>query len=90
VEITFDPAKRERTRTERGLDFADAATVFRGLVATVQDERQNYGEARFISAGWLGGRMVVMVWTPRGAARHMISMRYAHAREERRWRERMD
>jgi uncharacterized DUF497 family protein len=28
--ITYDPAKRERTLRERGLDFEDAAAVFAG------------------------------------------------------------
>jgi hypothetical protein len=30
--------------------------------------------------------MVVMVWTQRGTARHIISMRHCHEKEERRWR----
>ena len=86
MRITCDPAKRERTLRERGLDFEDAATVFAGKIATRADQRFDYGEDRFITAGHLAGRMVV-VWTPRGNARHVISMRYAHAREQRRWNE---
>jgi uncharacterized DUF497 family protein len=30
---------------------------------------------------------VVLVWTPRGTARRIISMRYGNAKEEARWRE---
>jgi hypothetical protein len=30
--------------------------------------------------------MVVIVWTQRGASRHIISMRYCHGKEEERWR----
>src|ERR1700674_5235937 len=37
------------------------------------------------TAGHLNGRCVVLVWTPRGEARRIISMRYAHADEETRW-----
>jgi hypothetical protein len=33
--------------------------------------------------------MVVLVWTPRDGARHVISMRYCHGREEEVWRRRM-
>lgn len=87
VRITFDPAKRARTLTERGLDFADARQVFAGLHATLPDERRDYGEPRFISAGMLRGRLVVLVWTPRGTARRVISMRHAHAKEEAAWRQ---
>jgi hypothetical protein len=87
VRITFDPAKRERTLAERGLDFADAAKVFAGVHTVVPDDRRDYGEARFITAGFLDGRLVVMVWTPRGTARRIISMRHAHAKEEALWRQ---
>jgi uncharacterized DUF497 family protein len=34
-------------------------------------------------------RMVVLVWTPRGAARHVISMRKANDREQRRYEDRL-
>jgi len=87
--ITFDPSKRDRTFDERGLDFADAAQVFAGDHLTFQDDRQDYGEPRFISIGRLAGRMVVLVWTPRPGARHMISMRKANEREQRRFEDRL-
>lgn len=85
MKITFDPAKRDWTLRERGLDFADAARVFTGRHSVVADERKDYGEPRFISAGLLGERMVVLVWTPRGTARHVISMRHCHGKEKKRW-----
>ena len=77
--------KRAATLTERGLDFADAGAVFTGREATLDDERFDYGETRRITAGFLNGRMVIVVWTPRGDARHIISMRHAHAKVQRRW-----
>ncbi len=80
-EITFDPAKHAVTLRERGLDFRDAAEVFAGPDITVIDARRDYGEIRYITAGYLDGDFVVVVWTPRGAARHVISMRYGHAKE---------
>ena len=85
MELSYDPAKRAATLTERGLDFADAIQIFAGLHATLDDDRQDYGERRYISAGHLVGRMVVLVWTPRGDTRRIISMRYAHAKEEQLW-----
>ena len=89
MKITFDPAKRELTLKRRGLDFADAAEVFAGRYTVLVNDRMDYGETRYISAGFLRSRMVVLVWTPRGEARHVISMRYCHA-EEARWRRYMD
>ena len=87
--ITFDPTKRERTWRHRGLDFARAAEMFAERTATVVDERRDYGETRFITAGHLDGRLVVVVWTKRGEARHVISMRHCHAEEEEIWLRRM-
>ncbi len=83
--VSFDPAKRAETLWRRGLDFADAETVFAGTTVTAQDTRRDYGEDRFITAGHLAGRCVVLVWTPRGGTRRIISMRHAHAHEEAIW-----
>lgn len=85
MDISFDPAKRLEALRLRGLDFADAGLMFMGRTITVQDERFDYSEDRFISAGHLSGRCVVLVWTPRDGSRRIISMRYAHAREEAAW-----
>ena len=60
--------------------------MFAGLNATAPVDRRDYGEPRFIIGGFLRDRMVVMVWTPRGDAIRVISMRYSHAEEEARWR----
>jgi uncharacterized protein len=81
VEIEFDPAKRSATLVERGLDFENAVEVFKGHHFTRPDDRVDYGESRFITAGLLAGRWVVVVWTPRGKVRRIISMRKANERE---------
>ena len=82
MRITFDPNKRDWTLRERGLDFAEAAEVFAKPTADEIDSRQDYGEVRIVTAGYLRGRMVIVVWTPRGDARHVISMRKANDREQ--------
>lgn len=82
MRISYDPTKRDKTLAERGLDFADAAIVLGGVHFTVEDTRQDYGETRFVTAGRIGPRMVVMVWTLRGAERRIISMRKANEREQ--------
>lgn len=88
MRITFDPAKRERTLAERGLDMADADKVFAGLCIDIPDERKDYGEQRFLTVGLLMERMVIIVWTPRGGARRIISMRNANEREQARFGQR--
>jgi len=85
--ISFDAAKRDLVLKRRGLDFADAEQLFAGLHATIIDDRKDYGETRYICAGQIAGRMVVVVWTPRGNARHIISMRHCHAKETKRWQQ---
>ena len=82
MRITFDPAKRTRTLADRGLDFEDADAVFDGITVEVEDTRRNYGERRIICYGMLAGRLVVIGYTPRGAIRHVFSMRKANDREK--------
>jgi uncharacterized DUF497 family protein len=83
--ISYDPAKRAATLLERGLDFADAGMLFHERHFTRRDDRFDYGEERFISIGRLADDIVVVVWTWRGKARHIISMRKPHAREQKRY-----
>lgn len=82
MKITFDRAKRDATFNGRGLAFEDAAGVFGGDTFTKEDTRHDYGEPRFQTVGFLDGRMVMVVWTPRGEARHVISMRKCNDREK--------
>lgn len=83
--ITYDPPKRGRTLAERGLDFEDAAVVFAGPVFTFEDIRQDYGECRTVTVGFLAGRMTIIIWTPRGQDRHVFPMRKANVREQKRY-----
>ena len=80
--VEFDAAKRDITLEVRGLDMARAGEVFAGATLTVEDDRQDYGEDRFITIGFLDERMVILVWTPRNGARRIISMRKANEREQ--------
>ena len=89
MQIDFDPDKRDKTMAERGLDFGRADEEFAGRHFTAEDAREDYGELRYITVGKLDGRMVVIVWTPRGEARHIISMRKANEREQARYAHRV-
>ncbi len=85
--VSWDEAKRRQTLAERGADFAQAEKVFAGPHYTRLDDRQDYGERRHITAGYVEGRFVVIAWTARGGDRRIISMRYGHAQEEERFKE---
>ncbi len=82
MRITSDETKRQKTLSERGLDFADAIVVFAGVTLEVEDQRRDYGETRIICYGLLQDRMVVVGYTPRSAVRHVFSMRKANEREQ--------
>lgn len=88
MRIAFDPTKRARTLVERGLDFVRAKEVFAGRHLTARDLRHAQ-EERWITAGSLDNRLVVLVWTRRGRARRVISMRKANAREQARYASRL-
>jgi uncharacterized DUF497 family protein len=81
MQVEFDSDKRDKTLAERGLDFGLAGEVFAMPAVTNEDERATYGELRFVTVGWLDGRTVVVVWTPRGEVRRIIRMRKANERE---------
>lgn len=82
MRIPYDPAKRAKTLTERGLNFEDAVWVFEDTTVEVDDARKDYGERRVICYGLLDGRLVVIGYTPRGEVRHIFSMRKANDREQ--------
>jgi uncharacterized protein len=87
MRITYDPQKRAHTLANRGLDFEDAPQIFGSESYEMVDDRRDYREVRWLTVGLLGGRLMMVVWTPRGDARHIISMRKCNDREKRRYLE---
>lgn len=90
MEIEYDPAKRDVTFENRGLDMARAGEVFAFAHLTFPDIRFEYDEARFVTVGLLDARMVVLAWTSRGTVTRIISMRKANEREQQKYRPRLD
>ena len=82
MRISFDLTKRDRTLRDRGLAFEDVAFGLEGITVEIEDTHKNYGEPRIICYGMLSGRLVVIGYTPRGATRHIFSMRKANDREK--------
>ena len=85
MEIEFDEAKRQQVLAERGLDMARAAAVFAEEHYQIEDLRVDYGEVRFRVWGFLDGKRVSLVWTPRGRKRRIITLRHAHEPEHQRY-----
>jgi uncharacterized protein len=82
MKIEYDRVKRDAILETRGLDMSLADQVFAGPTLTIEDDRKDYGETRYITVGFLSGRMVFMAWTERGDAYRIISMRKANDREQ--------
>jgi uncharacterized DUF497 family protein len=82
VAYEWDEAKRKANLRKHGFDFVDAPSVFDGLTVTVLDERQDYGEDRFITLGLLKNVVVVVIHTERRGVIRIISLRKAARYEE--------
>lgn len=86
-EIGFDPAKSAANEADptRGFGF-DAAARFDFEAALIaEDDRNDYGETRYVGIGPLDGRVHVIVFTLRGPVLWVISLRKANKREIRRY-----
>ena len=92
--IEYDSDKREKTLSDRGLDFCDAPIVWSGQHFTKVDNRVDYGEERFITVGFIENIMVIIAWTLRGKGlkqpvRRIISMRKCNEREQTNYQQRL-
>lgn len=85
MKITYDPAKNTRNIEERTLPFDMAAAMDWDQAVITEDTRRDYGERRFRVFGTIGKRLFALVFTPRGDAIHVISLRKANKREVRRY-----
>lgn len=80
--ITWDESKRRANLRKHKIDLAALEPVFDLPMVSVEDERERYGEQRLQSLGMWQGRVVFLVWTPRGDdTAHLISCRYADRKE---------
>ena len=88
MKITWDPAKAESNFRKHKIRFSDAeAVLFDPMALTVEDETSE-GEDRFVSVGADAlNRVVVVVYTYRGADIRLISARRATRRERKAYEE---
>jgi uncharacterized DUF497 family protein len=80
--ITWDEPKRRENIRKHKIDLADLEPAFDSPMITVQGDRESYGELRLQSLAMWQGRVVFLVWTPRGDdTAHLMSCRYAERKE---------
>ena len=78
MNFEWDEEKRRANIIGHGLDFSDSWEIFEGPMLTGLDEREDYGEDRWIAIGLLKGIVVVIVFTERGEDTiRVISLRKA-------------
>ena len=65
------------------IDFADVPAIFDGDILTVEDERHDSGEQRFVTFGLLKGRVIAVVHTEREDHTRITSARKATKYEQR-------
>jgi len=85
MQITFDSAKNAKNIAERGLPFRMAEEVEWSQAVIIEDTRKDYGERRWRAFGYIGERLFAVVFTTRGGAMHVISLRKANEREAKRY-----
>ena len=81
--IEFDPAKDALNIRKHGISLARAKDFV--AVASIDDDRFDYGEPRYRAFGHIDGVAHCLVFTIRGNAIRPISLRRAHAREMKRY-----
>jgi hypothetical protein len=91
VDFEWDIPKEARNLRERGIDFTESIELFEDPLATIRaDPDHSRGKHRFLIIGRTrAGRMLLTVFTDRGAAIRIISSRRATRREVRDYEKRV-
>lgn len=84
MRFEWDERKNQINLAKHGFDFADAYLLFNMPMVVEIDERENYGEERYIGIGLLQGRVVVVIYTePDENTTRIISLRKVLSYEHR-------
>ena len=87
MRFEWDETKNRANRRKHRIDFADALQVFDGPMYIALDEREEYGEERWIGIGFLKQAVVVVVFTERpDDTIRIISARKAQRHEREKFR----
>ena len=84
MEFEWDIDKRQANFAKHNVDLVLAAGIFDGRIFTQEDGRNDYGEARFESVGYIEDACIVVVWTERDGVIRLISARRGGRRDQRR------
>ncbi len=82
MRFEWDEVKRLANIEKHGIDFADVPPMFDGDVFTIEDQRFEYDETRYITFGLLKFRVIVVAHTDEEDVIRIISARKATKNEE--------
>ena len=86
MKFIWDRRKNEANINKHELDFADAYKVFESPMLENLDNREDYGEDRWIGIGLMENRVVVIVFTePEEDTIRVISFRKATTDESKKY-----
>jgi len=83
----WDEEKRQVKIVKHHIDFEEAIKIYNDFVITAASGQQDLAEDRFLSIGLLRGLEIVVVFTPRGEKRRIISARRAREAERTKYHE---
>lgn len=91
MNVTFDPGKEAANMAKHGVPLSEAAGFEWDTALVWPDQRRDYGEARMAALGYIGLRIMAVVFVDRPAdkptERRVISLRKANSREVKRYAE---
>ena len=88
LEFEWDEAKDTANRAKHGVGFAIASNVFKDVFAIERiDDRQDYGEERYVIIGMVENHLLSVAYTMRNEAIRIISARGASPHEQRQYHE---
>jgi len=82
MEFEWDDTKRAANLAKHDLDLLDGQALFDGRPGYTYSSPRA-GEERFVTVGLLDDEFFALVWTERGAAARLISLRRARNGEKR-------
>ena len=87
MKFEWDNNKNDLNIKHHGIDFHDATLIFEHPMLIKIDTRKDYGEKRLVGLGLLYEAVVVIVFTKRGNAIRIISIRRANKNERKIYKE---
>jgi uncharacterized DUF497 family protein len=85
MEFEWDENKRAANLAKHGLDLLRGAVLFDGRLRYTYPSLR-FREQRHVTVALLGAEFVALVWTERGTATRLISLRRARNGEKRAYR----